>query len=85
MQFRLFDNKCGKGNIIDLPKYKKKVSFTFFVDKNPEVPKMVTPAELERMGASEAVVAKLSETPRTTPRLKRISPGYFTNMFSKKG
>ncbi len=53
--------------------------------KNPEVPKMVTPAELERMGASEAVVAKLSETPRTTPRLKRIAPGYFTNMFSKKG
>jgi hypothetical protein len=37
------------------------------------------------MGASEAVVAKLSETPRTTPRLKRIAPGYFTNMFSKKG
>lgn len=52
--------------------------------KNPEVPKMVTPAELERMGASPAVVAKLSETPRTTPRLKRIAPGYFTNMFKQR-
>lgn len=48
---------------------------------DPEVPKMVTPAELERLGADEVVVAALSETPRTKPGLKKIAPGYFTNMF----
>jgi hypothetical protein len=48
---------------------------------NPVVHKMVTPAELERLGADEKVVAALSETPRTKPALKKIAPGYFTNLF----
>jgi hypothetical protein len=52
--------------------------------KNPEVPKMVTPAEFERMGASPTVVARLTETPRTAPRLKKIAPGYFANMFKQR-
>lgn len=51
---------------------------------NPEVPKMVTPAELERMGASPTIVARLSETPRTAPRLKKLAPGYFANIFKQR-
>lgn len=48
---------------------------------NPEVPKMVTPAELERMGASPALVRHLTETPRTAPRIKPVPPRYFANLF----
>lgn len=51
---------------------------------DPEVPKMVTPAELERMGANETVVARLSETPRTAPRLKKVPPGYYANLFKRR-
>ena len=48
---------------------------------DPEVPKSVTPAELERMGANPAIVAKLTETPRTTPRLKKVPRDYYANLF----
>lgn len=51
---------------------------------DPEVPKMVTPAELERMGASDAVVARITETPRTAPRLKKVAPGYYANLFKQR-
>lgn len=51
---------------------------------DPEVPKMVTPAELERMGASPLVVTRLTETPRTAPRIKRVAPGHFANLFKQK-
>lgn len=51
---------------------------------DPERPKMVTPAELERMGASEKVVARLSETPRTAPQLKKVPQGYYANLFKRR-
>lgn len=48
---------------------------------NPEVAKMITPAELERLGADPAAVAHMTETPRTKPALRKIAPGYFKNLF----
>lgn len=48
---------------------------------NPEVAKMVTPAELERLGADGVAVAALTETPRTKPALRKIAPGYFKGLF----
>jgi hypothetical protein len=48
---------------------------------DPRSPKMVTPAELERMGADESVVAAITEIPRTKPALRKIAPGYFNNLF----
>lgn len=51
---------------------------------DPRMTKMVTPAELERRGATEESMKGLTETPRTTPRLKRIPAGYFANMFKQR-
>lgn len=48
---------------------------------NPEVPKMVTPSELERMGANPAIVKRLTETPRTAPRLAPVRANHFKNLF----
>lgn len=50
---------------------------------DPRSEKLVTPAELERMGASPSIVARLVETPRTKPQLKRVPPGYYANVFPK--
>lgn len=49
----------------------------------PTVPKMVTPAELIRMGASATTVAALSETPRIAPGLKPVGADYYVNLFRK--
>jgi hypothetical protein len=51
---------------------------------NPEVPKMVTPSELERMGANPAIVARMVETPRLAPQLKPVRPNYFNNLFKQR-
>lgn len=53
----------------------------FFTGIDPVVNSCVSPAELERMGASPAVVSKLSETPRLQPSLKRVTANYYTNLF----
>lgn len=50
---------------------------------NPMVSEMVTPAQLERMGASPTSVAALSEMPLIAPKLKRVPKGYYTAMFAK--
>lgn len=52
-----------------------------FTGIDPRSPKMVTPAELERLGADETVVSALTEIPRTKPALRKIAPGYFNNLF----
>lgn len=53
----------------------------FFTGIDPVIKECVSPAELERMGASPTVVAKLSETPRLEPKLKRVTANYYTNLF----
>ena len=45
---------------------------------------MVSPAELERRGADKAVVAKLTETPRTAAQLKPVPEGYYAALFGAK-
>lgn len=50
----------------------------------PTYEKMVTPLELERRGARPEIVAKLTETPRTSPRLKEVPEGHFANLFKRK-
>lgn len=49
----------------------------------PTVPKMVTPAELTRMGAPATIVAALSETPRIAPGLKPVGADYYVNLFNR--
>lgn len=49
--------------------------------KDPLAGKMVTPAELERMGADPDVVAKLVDTPRTKAKLKPVPHGFFAAKF----
>jgi hypothetical protein len=51
---------------------------------DPETKKMVTPAELERMGASPQVVKLITETPTLKPALKKVPPGYYTSLFKRK-
>jgi hypothetical protein len=48
---------------------------------DPEVKKMVTPAELERLGASPVVVKAITELPLIKPKLTRIPPGYYKGLF----
>lgn len=51
---------------------------------DPVQPKMVTPAELERMGVNPKLVETLSEMPRIQPKLKRVGRDYYRNLFSQK-
>lgn len=48
---------------------------------DPEVKKMVTPSELERLGASPVAVRAITELPIIKPALKRIPPGYYKGLF----
>lgn len=50
---------------------------------DPEVKKMVTPAEVERMGANPEIMRHLTEVPIIAPKLERIPPGYYTNLFKR--
>ena len=50
---------------------------------DPTEPKMVTPAELERKGASPVMVEAITETPIIAPKLERIPPGFYNNLFAK--
>ena len=52
---------------------------------DPRAMKVVSPAELERMGADPAKVALVSEMPRIAPKLKRVSKNYYANLFNVKG
>jgi len=46
-------------------------------------PEMVTPAELERMGASKAIVKSITVSPPLGRKLKRTSAAAFKRMFGK--
>lgn len=46
--------------------------------------KTKTPAEMERLGASPAVIKQIAVTPRTSAKLKRIPKGYFEKVFKQK-
>jgi hypothetical protein len=48
---------------------------------DPLAGKMVTPAELERLGANPDTVAKLVDTPRTKSKLKPVPQGFFAAKF----
>jgi hypothetical protein len=48
---------------------------------DPKAGKMVTPAELERIGADPKLVASLTETPRTKSKLKAMPEGYLAGKF----
>lgn len=48
---------------------------------DPTNGKMVTPAELERMGADPDLVGKLSKAPRLKSKLKPIPQGYLASKF----
>ncbi len=50
---------------------------------DPTVAKMVTPAEVERLGAAPAAVQLLTESPLIAPMLKRVPPGYYKAMFER--
>ena len=52
---------------------------------DPTADKMVTPMELERRGADPEVVKRMTETPRTAPKLKPVPPGYYNALFNKRG
>ena len=49
----------------------------------PSTAKMVTPVELERMGASPVMLKAITEVPIITPKLERIPPGFYTNLFAR--
>jgi hypothetical protein len=46
--------------------------------------KMITPLELERRGADADIIKTLTETPRTAPRLKKVAPGHYANLFKQR-
>ena len=48
---------------------------------DPLAGKMVTPAELERLGANPDVVTKLADTPRTKAKLRPVPQGFFAGKF----
>ena len=48
-----------------------------------EVKKMVTPAEAERMGASPVMLKAITEVPIIAPKLERIPPGFYNNLFRR--
>lgn len=48
---------------------------------DPTAGKMVTPAELERMGAAPELVEHLTETPLTKAKWKRVPEGYYAALF----
>ena len=48
---------------------------------DPTMGKMVTPAELERMGANPDVVKSLVVTPRLKAKLKPVPDGYYAALF----
>ena len=49
---------------------------------DPTSGKMVTPAELERQGASPETVKHLTETPLTRPKWKPVPQGYYAALFT---
>lgn len=52
--------------------------------KNPrDTSKLLSPAELERLGANPQVIASLTETPRTKAKLKPVSAGYVAARFGE--
>lgn len=51
---------------------------------DPTAGKMVTPAELERMGADPEIVAHLTVTPRTKAKLQPIPEGYYAKQFNAR-
>lgn len=51
---------------------------------DPTAGKMVTPAELERLGADPEVVARITEVPRTKAKLKQLPEGYLAGKFGGK-
>jgi hypothetical protein len=53
----------------------------FFTGVDPVVGQCVSPAELEKMGASPSVVNTLSEVPRLEPKLSAVTDNYYTNLF----
>lgn len=48
---------------------------------DPTAGKMVTPAELERLGADPDIVARLTDVPRTKAKLKPLPEGYMAAKF----
>jgi hypothetical protein len=48
---------------------------------DPTAGKMVTPAELERLGADPDVVSQITEVPRTKAKLKQLPEGYLAGKF----
>ena len=50
---------------------------------DPTSDSMVTPAELERRGASKETIAVLTETPRTKASVKRVPDGFYSQMFKQ--
>jgi len=48
---------------------------------DPTDGRMVTPAEMERRGVSASVLDKLTETPKTKPKLKRFSASAVSKQF----
>lgn len=51
---------------------------------DPSAGKMVTPLELERLGADPEVVARITEVPRTKAKLKQLPEGYLAGKFGGK-
>ncbi len=51
---------------------------------DPTTGKMVTPAELERLGADTSIVSGLTETPRTKAKLKPIPHNFIAGKFGGK-
>lgn len=50
---------------------------------DPTAGKMVSPAQLEKMGASHEAVSRLTETPMTTPKWKPVPEGYYAALFGE--
>jgi hypothetical protein len=48
---------------------------------DPEKRVLVTPAELERKKVPAEILKLITETPTTTPKLRRVPPGYYQNLF----
>ena len=51
---------------------------------DPTERKLISPAELIRKGADEAIVRKLVDRPVLKPTLKPIPPGFYTNLFERQ-
>lgn len=54
-----------------------------FTGVNPITEKIITPAEAERLGAPSDMIAKLTEHPLTSPKLVKIAPDYYKQLFPK--